>query len=165
VAEARRAWMNSRDFWHAYLDSLPDMHAHRSMTPDAFAFGGGGALGNELARMVLAGTKRATTSLPVEFTAVGDPLPVPGSVSIVLDSGANPLCIIERTQVDSVPFEDVGAKYAAIEGEGDGSLVYWRRVHREYFQDVCSRLGGAFDERSIVLCQVFRVVWPQAVRT
>jgi uncharacterized protein YhfF len=153
--------MNSGDFWRAYLEALPDQHPHRAQAPDAFPFGGGGALGNELARLVLAGKKRATTSLPVEFTAVGDPLPLPGSVSIILDSSSNPLAIIERTQVDAVPFEEVGAAYAAIEGEGDGSLVYWRRIHREYFEDVCSRLGGVFDERTIVLCQVFRVVWPR----
>jgi uncharacterized protein YhfF len=149
------------DFWYAYLDRLPAVHPHRSMTPDEFAFGGGGALGDELARLVLAGKKRATTSLPIEFTAVGDPIPESGSLGIVLDSRSRPVAIIERTKVESVPFEDVGAAYAAIEGEGDGSLVYWKRVHLEYFQDVCSRLGGVFNAKTPVLCQVFRVIWPQ----
>jgi len=33
---------------------------------------------------------------------------------------------------------------AAAEGEGDGSLVFWRRVHTDYFGRECARFGRVF---------------------
>ena len=59
----------------------------------------------------------------------------------------------------------VGSAYAAIEGEGDGSLAYWRAAHIEYFTGVCARLGGRFDDATPVLCQTFTVVWPREAVT
>jgi uncharacterized protein YhfF len=149
-------------FWRRYLDGLPSGHPHRRVTPDAFAFGGGGAVADELADLVLAGRKRATTSLAVEFTSLGEPLPGVGSLSIILRGDLAPVAIIERTEVRTLPFAAVSAAYAAVEGEGDGSLDYWRAAHREYFTVVCARLGGEFHEGTPVICQAFRVVWPRA---
>jgi uncharacterized protein YhfF len=148
-------------FWQEYLSHLPADHPHWSAQPDAFAFGGGGAIADALADLVLSGTKKATTSLAVEFTSLGEPLPKVGSVSIIVRANLAPVAIIERVDVEMVPFEKAGEEYAAIEGEGDGSLAYWRRAHREYFGAVCERLDGHFDERTHVICQVFRLVWPR----
>jgi uncharacterized protein YhfF len=145
--------------WLEYLSHVPADHPHRAATPDAFAFGGGD-IADELADLVLRGTKKATTSLPIEFTSLGEPLPEVGSVSIVLRASGAPFAIIERTEVKTIPFDEVDAAYAATEGEGDGSLAHWQRAHREYFESVRERLGGLFDERTPVICQVFRVVWP-----
>lgn len=150
-------------FWQEYTSQLPADHAHRRATPDAFAFGGSGAIADELAALALAGKKRATTSLEVEFASLGEPLPQVGSVSIVLRGNLAPAAIIERTEVRTLPFDEVGEGYAAAEGEGDGTLAYWRRVHREYFDSVCERFGRCFDERTPVICQTFRVVWPLGV--
>jgi len=146
--------------WLEYLSHLPADHPHRAATPDAFAFGGGGAIADELVDLVLCGTKKATTSLPVEFTSLGESLPEVGSVSIILRASAAPVAIIERIEVKTIPFGEVDDAYAATEGEGDGSLAHWQRAHREYFESVCDRLGGLFDERTPVICQIFRVVWP-----
>jgi hypothetical protein len=62
-------------FWREYLAHLPAEHLHHSAEPDAFGFGGEPALADELAGLVIAGKKRATTSLPIEFTFLGEPLP------------------------------------------------------------------------------------------
>ena len=56
-----------------------------------------------------------------------------------MDSAEKALCIIETVQVDVMPFEQVSAEFAAIEGEGDGSLAYWRQAHLEYFTRECER--------------------------
>lgn len=129
------------------------------MTPDAFGFGGEPALADELAALVISGRKRATTSLAIEFTADGDPLPRTGDISVVVDGRGEPAVIIERTDVSEIPFGRVGADYAAVEGEGDGTLSHWRQVHEQYFHAVCTRLGGHFDADTPVLCQTFRVLW------
>lgn len=145
--------------WYAYLSRLPQDHPHRSAKPDAFGFGGEPALADELAELVLAGRKRATTSLAVEFSSLNEPLPTVGCLSIIVRGNGIPVAIIERTQVTTLPFEAVDGSFAAIEGEGDGSLTYWREAHIEYFTGVTARLGGHFDARTPVICQVFRVVW------
>lgn len=145
--------------WAAYLRDLEPEHPHRHLKPDAFGFGGEAELADELAALVLAGKKQATTSLPVEFTSLHEPLPRAGDLSIIVRGNGRPVAIIERTRVTSVPFETVDEAYAAVEGEGDGSLGYWRAAHVDYFTSVCERLGGSFDAHTLVLCQVFRVVW------
>ena len=148
-------------FWTEYLRHLPQNHEHRTIAPDAFAFGGGGDLADELALLVLNRTKRATTSLAIEFTSLDEPLPVVGAMSIILRGDLKPVAIIERSSVAIIPFESVDHEYAAIEGEGDGSLSYWREVHIEYFTEVCTRLGGRFDIKTPVICQVFELRWPR----
>lgn len=109
-------------FWRRYLAELPDEHPHHSATPDAFGFCDERDLAAELAELVLAGRKRATTSLPSEYVALGERLPRVGDLSIVVHGDGRPAALIEFTKVDSVPFGEVDAAYAAVEGEGDGSL-------------------------------------------
>jgi uncharacterized protein YhfF len=146
-------------FWLRYVGELPAEHPHRHARPDAFAFGDSPALANELAALVQAGRKRATASLPVEFTSVGLPLPAAGDVSIVTLADGAPVAIIELIEVRHVAFQVVEAAFAADEGEGDGSLAWWQAAHRKYFGRVCARLGGEFDETTPVICQRFRLVW------
>jgi uncharacterized protein YhfF len=146
-------------FWQHYIATLSAGHPHRQAKPDVFAFGDSPALANELATLVRAGRKRATASLPLEFTAAGSSLPEVGDVSIVTLADGRPVAIIELVEVRAVPFHDVDAAFAADEGEGDGSLEWWRRAHRSYFGRVCARSGGTFDETSLVICQRFRLVW------
>lgn len=148
-----------RAFWQGYLATLAEGHPHRAVAPEVFPFGDSEALADELADLVLAGVKRATTSLAVEFLAVGDPLPSAGDVCIVLGGNGQPVVIIERIEVVQRPFDAVDARYAACEGEGDGSLTSWRAGHRAYFQRTCKRLGGEFNDRTPVLCQRFEVIW------
>ena len=147
-------------YWTGYLSRLRPAHPHRSATPDAFAFGDSVELADELAKLVVRGQKRATASLAVEFTSLNEALPKAGDVSILLRADHEPVAIIERTSVKAVPFESVDAAFAATEGEGDGSLAYWRAAHTEYFTRVCARLGGSFDAKTEVLCQTFTRVWP-----
>jgi uncharacterized protein YhfF len=145
-------------FWQRYVDSLPPAHPHRRARPDAFAFGDSAALADELAALVLSGKKRATASLAVEFESLGEPLPVVGGLSIVLRGDQVPVAVIERTEVHEVPFRAVGQAFASREGEGDGTLAWWREAHRSYFTRVCERLGAVFDEDTPVICQSFQVI-------
>lgn len=149
-------------FFGAYLAQLPPGHRHHTQTPDAFGFGGEPTLAEELAALVCAGQKCATTSLPIEYTALDEALPRVGDLSIVVRGNGQPAALIERTQVEHKAFDDVDAVYAAVEGEGDGSLTFWREAHRDYFQGVCRRLGGDFDGGTLVICQIFRVIWPRS---
>jgi uncharacterized protein YhfF len=144
--------------WERYVATLPAAHPHRARPPDVFAFGDSPALADELAALVEAGRKRATASLPVEFSLEGLPLPAPGDVSVVTRADGTPVAIIELTEVRHVPFHAVDAAFARDEGEGDGSLAWWQAAHRRYFGRVCARVGERFDETAPVICQRFRLL-------
>lgn len=58
-----------------------------------------------------------------------------------------------------MPYKDVGAEFAAIEGEGDGTLDYWQRIHSAYFARECERLGRDSSDTMPILCESFRVVF------
>jgi uncharacterized protein YhfF len=148
-------------YWAEYVQSLAEHDPRRTAKPDAFGFGGEGEIADELATLVLAGKKRATASLPTEYTSLNEPLPKAGDLSIILSGKGDPVAIIERTSVCLVPFQSVDEEFAAYEGEGDGSLKYWREAHTRYFNSVCERLGGGLEESTPVLCQRFRLVWPR----
>ena len=145
-------------FSRSYLTRLPADHPHHRARVTAFAFGDSPALAKELAALVLVGHKRATASLPVQFEADGAPLPEAGDVSIVTVGDGTPVAIIETTQVRLVPFGAVDAAFAAAEGEGDRSLVWWRAAHTAFFGRVLARLGGRLDATSIVVCERFRLL-------
>ena len=151
-------------YWDEFVESLAPNDARRDKASDAFAFAGGGELGDELLALVLSSTKQATASLPIEYTATNESLPSAGDLSIILDSKGNPGAIIERTSVKIVHFQDVTAEFAAREGEGDRSLHYWREAHTWYFSKVCEQLGGKLESTTEVLCQELMLIWPRGQR-
>ena len=53
---------------------------------------------------------------------------------------------------------EVSAEYAAIEGEGDGSLAYWRDGHWRFFSRECKRIGKEPAQTMPVICNVFEVL-------
>jgi uncharacterized protein YhfF len=77
---------------------------------------------------------------------------------VTLFSG-QPVCVIETLGIQIVPFSKVDADFAATEGEGDGSLSYWQRVHRAFFGRECQRLGREFSLDAPVVCERFAVVY------
>jgi uncharacterized protein YhfF len=114
---------------------------------------------NELAELVLAGTKRATAGLVWAYEAEDEPLPQVGDYSVVTDWDGNARCIIRSTSVEIVPFDAVSAQFAATEGEGDGSLDYWRRVHEVAFTRELSESGEAFHPEILVVCETFELAY------
>ena len=81
-----------------------------------------------------------------------------GDIEIVLDHHLEPALITRIIDVAVVPYCRVGAEYAAIEGEGDGSLDYWRKAHWAFFSRECRRLGREPADEMPVVCSVFEVL-------
>lgn len=124
----------------------------------AWAFG---AAPDELAQLVLEGTKTATASgYDLYFLEEAEEsLPKAGDYSIILDSHDNALCIIRTVKTAVVPFDEVGSEQAYKEGEGDRSLAYWREVHEAFFTEDFKSCGVEFSHRSPILCEEFEVVY------
>lgn len=126
---------------------------------EAFHFGDSPALADELAALVLAGRKRATAGAVWCVEAAGKRLPRPGDLSVVTTWDGTPRCVIRTTQVELLRFDAVPAEFAAAEGEGDGSLEFWRRVHAAYFGRECARIGRRFDAGMPVCCERFELAY------
>jgi uncharacterized protein YhfF len=120
-----------------------------------FAFGDDPVMADQLADLVLAGVKTATSSLAWE----GDePLAKVGDRAVVLDSAGRPRCVIETVEIEVLPFEAVDAAMAREEGEGDRSLDSWRRSHWEFFGRICADLGREPTREMPVVFERFRVI-------
>ena len=149
-------------FWAAFEASAGGRHLSRFY--EAFHFGDSEALANELAELVLHGTKRATAGLVWSFEVAGKGLPKPGDLSIVTNWAHEPLCVIETTAVEVVPFQEVSAEFASIEGEGDASLEYWCAAHWSYFGRECGRIGKVPSVTMPVACERFNVIYRRGSR-
>jgi len=129
-----------------------------SATPyQVWYFGNSAEMARELAELVMAGKKTATASLAKTNEIEPENAPVDDGYSVVTAFDGEPLCVIQTTEIRHTPFDEVCAEFAADEGEGDLSLKYWRRVHRDYFEKESARLGFEFDEDSVVCCERFRL--------
>ncbi len=145
------------DFWAQAVARVPRLRAQDFY--EAFCFGDSEALAAELAALVLQGHKRATASLAWVFEAEGKPPLQPGHLSIVKHWAGQPLCLIETTNIELLPFDQVGAEFAWEEGEGDRSLASWRRHHEAFFGRECARIGRQPRPDMPVICERFRLVY------
>lgn len=144
-------------FWMAFAQRQAADPTPRFL--EAFHFDDNERAANALAGLVLDGQKRATAALLWCVEHDNKRLPKEGDLSIVTDFGGNALCVIETRQVDVVPFDEVTSEFAAVEGEGDRSLAYWRRVHEVYFDRECARIGRTPEANMPVICERFEVVY------
>ena len=122
------------------------------------AYGDSPALSEALLALIRSGQKRAGTGLMWAMEADGDVFPAVGDVEIVVDHLNAPALITRITSVAVVPYAEVTPEYAAIEGEGDGSLAYWRDAHWAFFSRECARIGRAPSEAMPIVCSVFEVL-------
>lgn len=123
---------------------------------EAWAFGTDADL---LAQLVVRGEKTATASAYPLYELENEPLPAAGEYSVILDSKDNALCVIRTQKVTVVPFCDVSARQAYLEGEGDKSLTYWRQVHEKFFTECLEEAGLRFSPDMPVVCEEFAVVY------
>ena len=150
-----------REFWQAFSETRAQDPTPRFL--EAFYFDDNEPSANELAELVLSGRKRATAALLWSHEVEGKRVPQPGDLSIVTDYVGNAKCVIETMRVDIVPFSEVTDEFARTEGEGDGSLAYWREAHEAFFGRECKRIGREPEPNMPVVCERFEVVFKEAV--
>ncbi|MBE6812752.1 MAG: ASCH domain-containing protein [Ruminococcaceae bacterium] len=146
--------MKANEMFRAFLqeNNLPQTDY------DAFAFGVDADL---LAELVRCGKKTACSSLHEVYAHENAPLPKAGQYSVVLDSRENAVCVIRTTLVYMCAFNKVSPLHAAKEGEGNGSLAYWRREHEDFFRKELSAIDLPFTRQTPVVCEEFELVYPK----
>lgn len=123
-----------------------------------WSFGDGPLLANQLLNLVIDGKKQATATLQATLDRDGESAPVVGGVSVITYADGSPGAVIQTTGVEVVPFSEVGAEHARLEGEGDLSLDQWRTNHERFFSRECARHGISFSPDLPVVCERFALL-------
>jgi uncharacterized protein YhfF len=142
-------------YWDDFLRRHPEQTEAVSAEFQAWAFGNSPEMADDLGNLVAQGVKTATASLVWSYEAGLEAMPAEGTYSIILDGRGQPMCVIRTTRLYAVPFDEVDAEQAYLEGEGDRSLAYWRKVHWEFFGQGCREIGREPDPKMPVLCERF----------
>jgi len=129
---------------------------------EAFRFGSTPDSADELAALVLDGTKTATSSSLRSWEAEGRRPPQGGDYSIVLDAGGAPVCVVQTVEAPVRPFESVDAQFAHDYGEGERTLDWWRREMWDYYLDECATHGWQPACDMPIIFERLRVVYPLA---
>ncbi|HOO65269.1 MAG TPA: ASCH domain-containing protein [Synergistaceae bacterium] len=144
--------------WRDYLTVLGETPENTEKKYSSWHFCDNREDAEQLALLVLRGVKRATASALWCYEEEKEPLPREGDYSIVTDWEGRAVCIVRTLRLQVFPFNEVPPEFAAREGEGDGSLEYWRREHEAAFSRGLREYGLEFREDMPVLCEEFEVV-------
>lgn len=121
-----------------------------------WAFGDGAEMANELSQLVIEGHKTASCSTLESHLQLEDKITV-GDFHIVLNGCGTPVCVIRTTELKIIRFNEVTQIEAALEGEGDKSLAYWRAAHRDFFER-----AGCFSDSLELVFERFELIENQA---
>jgi uncharacterized protein YhfF len=153
-------------YWQQFLASLP-VEARDKSYVEAYWFGMKCEDAKEIIPLVLQGIKTSTGSILWSFEADGKPSPKLGDYNIVTDGCDEPVCVLETTEVRILPLDEVDAQFAFDGGEGDRTLVSWRKLYWEFAQHECKRIGreSELTWKIPIICERFRVVYQQPLAT
>ena len=146
-------------YWQKFLSTRPTDSPYHFKTPSEGGYGDSPELANELIQLVLEGKKTATCGALWEYEAEGETIPKVGDVWVEVDGSENPVCITETVEVTIRNYNEVDADFAHDEGEGDLSLGYWRKAHKNFFSRTLPKIGKEFSEEMPLVCERFRVIF------
>ncbi|MCF7953916.1 MAG: ASCH domain-containing protein [Spirochaetales bacterium] len=147
-----------KDYWNHFIADEENRKRYAGRSWTAWHFCDNQQDADALAKLVTQGIKRGTASLVRSYEAEDEPLPQVGDISIITNWDGQPQCIIETVRLDRYRFKKVPASFAVMEGEGDKTLEYWKRAHREAFTREAEEFGFDFHEDLDVLCEEFTVI-------
>lgn len=143
--------------WNSFVVKHPKF---KNVTiPESYYFCDNKKDANECAKLVVEGTKRATTSSMWWYETNQHPIAKVGDLAIITDWKGIAMAIIEIIKIDHTPFNKITAKYAKIEGEGDKSLAYWNRVHWSYYSREMHKKGQHPTKDMMLVCEQFQAIF------
>ena len=113
-------------FWrvavfHARLNGVPSYFGPtplEAIRPPAWSYGATDADADAFVAAIRSGTTTATALPLAELEAVGEPLPQPGELGIVLDGAGRPQALVTVTEVFVVPRTEIDPAQTLVEGDG-----------------------------------------------
>ena len=149
--------MTTAEFWKSYL-KVTNQNEENAVYSGELVFEDTGFTGQTQLSLVLSGAKTATFTPFDSFEINRELLPVAGEVYVVLDSNEEPACIIELTDVNVVPLNEIPWDLAARDGENE-NLSDWQDKMREFVEDEADLCGFEAREDSKIVCEIFRVIY------
>jgi uncharacterized protein YhfF len=146
-----------KNLWNSFIEENPNIK--NKEIPISFYFCDNKKDADECAELVVNGIKRATATSLWWFEKNNEVLPKIGDQYIVTDWDGNARAIIETTKVEKVPYNKISSEFAEIEGEGDKSLEYWKKVHQVYYTREMKPFKEEFDENMIIVCEYFKTIY------
>ena len=146
------------EFWEEFKNS-DKSQKNKNEDFEIDDYGDSPEMRNELLGLILEGKKTATCGSLFQFEHEGYATSQVGDKRVVVDGSGAPACITEIVEVTIQKFKEVKEDFARDEGEGDGSLEYWRKAHWEFFSRVLPPIGGEVSEDMMVICERFKVIY------
>lgn len=126
-------------YWKNFQENNPKYNNHNK--PVSFYFCDNKKDADECAELVVKKIKQASSPSVWWFEKNNEELPKIGDLAIVTNWNGEPKAIIKTVKVEIVQFKNITNEYAYIEGEGDRSLEYWRKVHLDYYKNEMKDFG------------------------
>ena len=126
----------------------------------AWYFGDTAELAHELVELVLTGPKRATAGAAWAVDLEPDLGAVPHGYSVVTERDGTPRGVIRTTDLARRALNEVDARFAWDEGEGDRTLADWLDGHRRFFRRECAAAGVPFSDDMLVQLERFELLYP-----
>lgn len=145
------------DLWQAFVADHPEYQLQPEPPSDHFGFTE--EVANSCAELVLSGTKRMTSHSLLGLQFRGEKLPQLGDLNIITDWEGRAKGIIRTVKVRLKPFFSISAEHARLEGEGDGSLEYWKKSHWEYYSQELEAFGKTPVVSMIIVCEEFELIY------
>lgn len=144
-------------------DSFIQKHTawQQQMRPESWHFCDNKKDANECLQLALQGIKRATSTSIWYFDTYQQPLPKVGDLAIITNWDGEAKAIIQTTKVEIISFEDITPEQAKMEGEGDQSLAYWRKVHWDYYAREMQVKQALPRLDMLIAYEQFRCIWPE----
>ena len=138
--------------WHEFVEAHPEFAGER---PEVEPFGDTAGMADDLAGLVVSGTKRATASPVVEG------VPPDGAHWVLLDGRGEAVAVLRTTEIRIDRLDSVDDQFAWDEGEGDRTRDWWLDAHRGFFR---RRHPDEADVDAMpTVFERFRVVWPPEI--
>lgn len=102
---------------------------------------------DELFDLAIKGIKTATSYL---YEGQGEP----SDLSILTNWNKSKKVLLKTLSVKILKFKDVNEEMAYKEGEGDRSLIYWQKVHRDFFRKYCP----SFNDETLIWYEEFEII-------
>jgi len=153
----KKNYSTVKAIWNEFLKQNPNNKIKE--VPTSFYFCDNKKDADECADLVVKKIKQATASSLWWFEKNNEPLPKIGDQYVVTDWDGNAKTVIEVINVKKTPYNKITSEFAQIEGEGDKSLSYWKKVHKAYFTREMAPFNEEFNENMILVCEYFKTIY------
>lgn len=131
----------------------------KQKTPESYYFCDNEVDANDCALLVVQGIKQATAGSQWWYEYSNEPLSKIGDLFIITNWEGVAKAVIQIINIQKTPYNQISAEFARIEGEGDKSLTYWKKVHWTYFTREMQPHNLKPTEDMIIICEYFKTIW------